>query len=176
MAIDTGTGSGSGTGGSSGSGTGGAKAHFFNALRKNMENKGWKTVFVPGFDWAAIETEHYDIPTLFAAFDADATDILEGAHIKLSRWADGRDPKMPETRIALAVYRNAPQEQIEFITKQLQAGSRMGVQSMTGVVDLKTGQTFEPQEGSGAGYQRIRFNRPVFDQLRAIISVLAAGY
>lgn len=96
--------------------------------------------------------------------------------MKLSHWADGREPKMPETRIALAVYWRAPQEQIEFITKELQAGNRMGVQSMTAVVNLKTGQTFEPQEGSGAGYQRIRFNRPVLDQLRAIISVLAAAY
>lgn len=59
MTTDTGSGSGSGTGSGSGSGTGGAKAHFFHALRKNMENKGWKTVFAPGFNWAAIETEHY---------------------------------------------------------------------------------------------------------------------
>jgi hypothetical protein len=176
VATNTGSGSGSGTGSGSGSGTGGSKSHFFNALRKNMEKNGWKTQFVPGFDWAATETAHYDIDTLFAAFDADSTDILEGAHVKLSHWADGRDPKMPETRIALAVFASATQDQVEFITKELQAGTRMGVQSMTGVIDLKTGRTFEPQEGSGAGFQRIRFNRSVFEQLRAVVSVLAAGY
>src|SRR5262245_33503088 len=104
MATGTGSGSGSGTGGTGSPGTGGAKSQFFNGLRKNMENRGWKTVFVPGFEWAAVETAHYDIDSLFGAFDADATDILEGAHVKLSRWADGREPKMPETRIALAVF------------------------------------------------------------------------
>jgi hypothetical protein len=50
------------------------------------------------------------------------------------------------------------------------------VQSMTGVIDLKACQIFEPQEGGGAGYERIRFNRPVFEQLREVVKVLAAGY
>jgi hypothetical protein len=52
----------------------------------------------------------------------------------------------------------------------------MGVQSMTGVIDLKSGRAFEPQQGSGAGFQRIRLNQPVFEQLRAVVSVLAAAY
>jgi len=59
---------------------------------------------------------------------------------------------MPETRIALAVFESATQDQVEFITKKLQAGTRMGLQSMTGVIDLKSGHTFEPQQGSGAGF------------------------
>jgi hypothetical protein len=141
-----------------------------------MENKGWKTVPVPAFDWAATETAHFDIDSLFAAFDADGTDILEGAHIKLSHWADGHGPNMPVTRIALAVFDCAMQDQVEFITKKLQAGTRMGVQSMTGVIDLKTGHTFEPQEVGSTGHDSIRINKPVFDQLRSVVKVLAAGY
>jgi len=166
----------SGDGSGSGSGTGGAKAQFFRALHKNMENKGWKTVSVPGFNWAATETAHFDLDSLFAAFDADTTEMLEGAHLKLSRWADGYGEKMPKTRIALAVLDRATREQVEFITKELQKGTRMGEQSMTGVIDLKTGHLFEPQEGSGAGFQRIRINKPVFGQLREVVEVLAAGY
>ncbi len=157
-------------------GTGGAKGQFFKALAKSMEGKGWKTLAVTGFDWAALETGHYDIDTLFAAFDADFnSSILEGAHAKLSHWADGRK-SMPETRIAIAVFDKATRDQIEYITTKLQAGTRMGAQSLTAVIDLKTKQTFEPQEGSGAGYQRIRINKVVFDQLRSVVKVLAAGY
>jgi hypothetical protein len=150
-------------------GTGGAKAQFFRGLGRNMENKGWKPVYVPGFDWAAIETEHFDIDTLFAAFDADAKQSVEGAHLRLSRWADSQDAKMPDTRLALAVYDRARPEDIEFITRKLQEGSRMGKQSMTGVIDLATGAVHEPEEGSGAGYKKIRINKPVFDQLRSIV-------
>ena len=141
-----------------------------------MGEKGWKTLSVPGFAWAAVESAHYDIDMLFAAFDADATDMLEDAHVKLSHWADRFEPKMPETRIAIAVFDYATQEQVAYITRELQAGTRMGVQSMTAVIDLRTGNTFEPQEGSGAGYQRIRINKPVFDQLRSVVSVLAKAY
>jgi hypothetical protein len=176
MPTNSGSGYGSGTGSSSGSGTGGAKLQFFQALRKNMERKGWRTVAVPGFDWAAIETAHYDLDSLFAAFDADTTDMLEGAHLMLSRWADTRAEKMPDTRIALAVFDSATPKQVEFITKELQEGTRMGKQSMTGVIDLKNGQVYEPQEGSGPGAARIRINKPVFAQLREVIQVLAAGY
>lgn len=175
MAINTGHNN-TGHSPSGSSGTGGAKAQFFKALGKNMENRGWKTLSVPGFDWAAVETGHYDIDSLFAAFDADAKDILEGAHVKLSRWADGRESKMPEVRMAIAVFDKVTRDQIEFITKKLQAGTRMGIQSMTAVVDLKTGHTYEPQEGGGDGNERIRFNKVVFDQLRSVVSVLAAGY
>jgi hypothetical protein len=156
-------------------GTGGTKLQFFNGLRKHMEKKGWETLSVPGFGWAALETAHFDLDSLFAAFDADATDNLEGAHSKLSRWADSLGKKVPQTRIALAVFDSVTQEQVEFITKELQQGNRMGVQSMTAVVDLKAGRLFEPQEGSGAGHERIRINQPVFDQLKEIIKVLAAA-
>jgi hypothetical protein len=156
-------------------GTGGTKLQFFNGLRKHMEKKGWKTLSVPGFGWAALETAHFDLDSLFAAFDADATDNLEGAHLKLSRWADSLGKNVPQTRIALAVFDSVTQEQVGFITKELQQGNRMGVQSMTAVVDLKTGRLFEPQEGSGAGHERIRINQPVFDQLKEIIEVLAAA-
>jgi hypothetical protein len=173
VSTSTGSGWGGGSGSGTGSGTGGTKTRFFDALRRNMEQKGWQTVWVPGFAWAAVESAHYDIDTLFAAFDADATDMLEGAHAKLSHWADGHEPKMPETRIAIAVFDTATQGEVEFITKQLQAGNRMGIQSLTAVIDLRTGHTFEPQEGSGAGYERIRINQPVFEQLRTVVSVLA---
>ncbi len=176
MSGGTGSGSGVGPGSDWGSGTGGTKKQFFNGLRKNMENKGWKPLSIPGFDWAAIEMAHFDLDSIFAAFDADATDILEGAHLKLSRWADGREENMPQTRIALAVFDSATQEQVEFITKELQKGTRMEVQSMTGVIDLKTGQLFEPQEGSGPGRKRIRFNKAAFDQLRKVVEVLALSY
>lgn len=163
--------------GSPNTGTGGTKVLFFNGLRKHMEKQGWKTLAVPGFEWAAMETAHYDIDTLFAAFDADATDNnLEGAHLKLSRWADSQNGKMPQTRIALAVFDSVTQDQVEYITTKLQQGTRMGVQSMTAVVDLKAGRLFEPQEGSGSGHERIRFNQPVFDQLKAVVEVLAASY
>ena len=128
------------------------KDAFFKALGKHMAKKGWRTVSIPGFDWAAIESAHFDIDTLFAAFDADSTDILEGAHLKLSRWADAQ--KMPETRIAIAVFDNVPAQQAEYITKELQKGNRMGIQSMTAVVDLKTGRLFEPQEVGGVGAHR----------------------
>jgi hypothetical protein len=162
--------------GSPNTGTGGTKNQFFNGLRKQMEKQGWKTVSVSGFDWAALETAHYDIDTLFAAFDADPGDNLEGAHLKLSRWADSQGQRMPQTRIALAVFDSVSREQVEYITTKLQQGTRMGVQSMTAVVDLKAGRLYEPQEGSGAGNERIRVNKPVFDQLKAVVEVLAAGY
>lgn len=156
-------------------GTGGTKVQFFNGLRKQMEKNGWKTLSVPGFVWAALETAHFDLDSLFAAFDADATDNLEGAHLKLSRWADSQGGKVPQTRIALAVFDSVTQAQAESITKSLQQGNRMGVQSMTAVVDLRTGRLFEPQEGSGAGHERIRINQPVFDQLKKVVEVLAAA-
>jgi tRNA A37 threonylcarbamoyladenosine biosynthesis protein TsaE len=165
----------SSTGSSPNTGTGGTKSQFFNGLRKHMEKKGWKTLSVPGFEWAAMETAHFDLDSLFAAFDADATDNLEGAHLKLSHWADSQKEKVPQTRIALAVFDSGTQDQIEFITKKLQEGTRMGAQSMTAVVDLKTGRLFEPQEGSGSGHERIRFNKPVFDELKAVVEVLAAA-
>ena len=176
MPTNSGHGWSDGPGDASDWGTGGAKYHFFKALRKNMEKKAWKTVSVPGFDWAAIETKHFDLDSLVAAFDADGTEMLEGAHVRLSRWADGRDETMPQARIAVAVFDRVSREQVEFITKELQKGTRMGKQSMTGVIDLKTGQLFEPQEGSGPGYKRIRINKPVFAQLRAVVEVLAASY
>jgi len=47
----------------------------------------------------------------------NSTDILEGAHIKLSHWADGRDPQMPETRMLSRFFESATQDQVEFITK-----------------------------------------------------------
>jgi hypothetical protein len=141
-----------------------------------MEKKGWKTISTPGFDWAAIETEHFDLDSIFAAFDADSTEMLEGAHLKLSHWADSQNIEMPSTRIALAVFDRVTNKQIEYITNELQSGSRMGKQSMTGVVDLEKGLLFEPQEGSGAGYNRIRINKPVFAQLRAVVEVLATGF
>src|SRR5690349_225274 len=134
-----GTGPWSGTG-SPNTGTGGTKVQFFNGLRKQMEKRGWKTLSVPGFDWAALETDHFDLDSLFAAFDADVTGNLEGAHLKLSRWADGQGEKVPQTRIAIAVFDRVIPDQVEFITKKLQQGDRMGVQSMTAVVDLKTGR------------------------------------
>jgi hypothetical protein len=162
--------------GSPNTGTGGTKAQFFSGLRELMEKKGWKTLSVPGFDWAAMETAHFDIDTLFAAFDADEGDNLESAHLKLSRWADSQGAKVPQARIALAVFASAPSDQIEYITTKLQHGTRMGAQSMTAVVDLKARRLFEPQEGSGSGHERIRINKPVFDQLKAIVEVLAAGY
>lgn len=175
--MATNSGSGGSTGSGSSSGTGGAKAQFLRSLGKNMEKKGWKTYSVPGFDWAATETEHFDDDSLFAAFDADThADMLEGAHVKLSRWADTCGEKMPQTRIAVAVFDKATRDQVEFITKELQKGTRMGKQSMTAVVDLTTGRTFEPVEGSGPGYQRIRLNKLVFEQLRKVVEVLAAGY
>ncbi|HVR95970.1 MAG TPA: hypothetical protein VMW27_05105 [Thermoanaerobaculia bacterium] len=181
MSKDGGAQFGPGTGpwggtGSPDTGTGGTKVQFFNGLRKSMEKQGWKTVSVPGFEWAAMETAHYDIDTLFAAFDADHGDNLEGAHLKLSRWADSQQGKAPQTRIVLAVFDNVSENQVEYITTKLQQGTRMGIQSMTAVVDLKAGRLFEPQEGSGAGYERIRFNKPVFDQLKAVAETLAAGY
>ena len=169
------TGHSPGTGTSPNTGTGGTKLQFFKGLHKHMEKKGWKTLSVPGFDWAAMETEHYDLDSLFAAFDADATDNLEGAHLKLSRWADSQKEKMPPARIALAVFDSVTQDQIEFITKKLQEGTRMGTQSMTAVIDLKTGRLFEPQKVSGSGHKQIRFNRPVLDQLKAVVEVLAAA-
>ncbi len=163
--------------GSPNTGTGGTKVQFFNGLRKHMEKQGWKTQIVPGFEWAAMETAHYDIDTLFAAFDADDRgNLVEGAHLKLSRWADSQKEKVPQTRIALAVFESVPRDQVEYITTKLQQGTRMGAQSMTAVVDLKAGRLFEPQEGSGSGHERIRFNKPVFDQLKAVVEVLAAGY
>jgi hypothetical protein len=169
--------SGGKAGSSRSSGTGGAKAQFFKSLGKNMEKKGWKTVLVPGFDWAATETAHFDIDSLFAAFDADThSEMLEGAHLKLSRWADTCGAKMPQTRIVLAVFDKATRDQVEFITKELQAGTRMGKQSMTAVVDLTTGRMFEPQEGSGPGYKRIKINKPIFSELQEVVEALAAGY
>lgn len=156
-------------------GTGGAKLQFFNGLRKHMEKKGWKTLSVPGFDWAATETAHFDLDSLFAAFDADATDNLEGAHLELSRWADSQGEKVPPTRIAVAVFNSVTQNQAELITKKLQQGNRRGVQSMTAVVDLKTGRLFEPQQGGGVGAERIRINQPVFNHLKEIVAVLAAA-
>ena len=83
---------------------------------------------------------------------------------------------MPETRIAIAVFDNASAQQAEYITKELQKGSRMGIQSMTAVVDLKTGRLFEPQEAGGVGAHRIRINKPVFDELKAVVQILAAAY
>lgn len=166
-----------GTGPSGGTGgTGGAKANFFAALRANMEKKGWRTITVPGFAWAAVESAHYDIDTIFAAFDADSTDMLEGAHLKLSHWADSQKERLPETRIAVAVFDSTTPDQVEYITRELQKGTRMGVQSMTGVIDLRARRIFEPQEGEGPGNQRIRFPKPVFDQLKAVVEILAAGY
>lgn len=156
-------------------GTGGTKVQFFNGLRKQMEKNGWKTLSVPGFDWAALETAHFDLDSLFAAFDADATDNLEGAHLRLSRWADSQGGKMPPTRIALAVFDSVTQDQVEYITKTLQQGNRMGVQSMTAVIDLKTGRLFEPQQVGSVGATQIRINKPVFNQLKEVVEVLAAA-
>ncbi|HZM91451.1 MAG TPA: hypothetical protein VFF31_33320 [Blastocatellia bacterium] len=172
-----GTGSpGTGSPGTGSPGTGKVKDAFFKALGKHMAKKGWRTVSIPGFDWAAIESAHFDIDSLVAAFDADYTDILEGAHLKLSRWADGGAEKMPETRIAIAVFDNVSAQQAEYITKELQKGNRMGIQSMTAVVNLKTGRLFEPQEVGGVGAHRIRINKPVFDELKAVVQILAATY
>ena len=174
MPINTGTGDGSWN--DPHTGTGGDKNNFFHALRRNMEKKGWKTVFVPDFDWAAIETAHYDMNMIVAAFDADAKIMLEGAHLKLSHWADDQQMKIPETRIAIAVFNYIDKDKAEYITRELQKGSRMGKQSMTAVIDLSTGQMYEPQEGSGPGYKIIRFNKPVMQQLKEVVNILAAGY
>ena len=99
------TGDGFGSGGSWNddwnSGTGGFKAQFFRGLGRNLEKKGWKPVSVPGFDWAAIETEHFDMDTLFAVADERIREEYEALFI-----GGDRDGSLQE-RIQHAVERHA---------------------------------------------------------------------
>lgn len=155
------------------SGTGGQVEDFLNRLSNNMKKRGWNTVNAPGFGWSAVETEHHDLDTLYGAFDADETDMFEGAHLKLSRWADTQGD-MPKCRMAIAVFRRATKDQVVFATEKLQQGNRMGIQSMTAVIDLHTGQLFAPVEVGSVGAVRIRFNKPPLDELAGVVSVLAA--
>ena len=150
------SGSGSSSSGSSGSGTGsgtgGLKSAFFRAVQANMEKRGWRSVDVPGFGWAAVETEHFDLDSQFAMFDADAAENLEGAHRRLSRWADEQGGAgIPQTRVAVAVFDNASRKDVDYITRGLLRGASMNDGDAAKVIDGESGVLGDLRRTLGAG-------------------------